>query len=423
MGLDDFVRDEIERIFDMVTKIEDSLTSSNNSRNYITENNNLNANPVSDREVKPNVKSESVNTSNTVIGKDIDDSVFPFSLTIDKKRETDSVIITDDDQDLVPPISKIIVMGVGGAGCNTATNLFDIFKNNNIVDIYAINTDIFQLKRSKAHYKVLIGRKTCRGFGAGNDPTMGEAAMKESIEDIKDIISSADLLFVTCGLGGGTGSGAAPVLLKAAKELGVRTIAVCTLPFSSEGRKKFENAKWAIKQIVEYADTYIFVSNDKLVEIAPKMSIVQAFKLADEVLVTAIRAIAEMILNSGLVNIDFRDVLKIIDNGKTSIIGIGEADSSVENRGIAAVQKALTNPLLDIDISTAKKALISITGDPNLGVIDVDKVLEYVTSKIDANSEDIIWGFFPNEDMNNLVRVTVIVTGIESPLTKVIEED
>ena len=411
MGFDEIVRDEIERIFDMVTKIEDSLTTRNTE-------------PTVEKSGGKKASSEPVKTSNTVIGSDIDESVFPFSLSNSSVRKsTDTVIVTDDDQDLETPISKIVVMGVGGAGCNTATNLYEIFKNNNIVDIYAVNTDVFQLKRSKAHYKVLVGRRTCRGYGAGNDPTVGEAAMNESIDDLKEIIASADLLFVTCGLGGGTGSGAAPVLLKAAKELGVRSVAVCTLPFTSEGPMKFRNAKWAMKQIVDYADTYIFVSNDKLVEIAPKMSIVQAFKLADEVLVTAIRAIAEMILNSGLVNIDFRDVLKIIDNGKTSIIGIGEADSSVENRGIAAIQKALTNPLLDVDISTAKKALISITGDPNLGVIDVDKVLGYVTSKIDANSEDVIWGFFPNEDMNNLVRVTVIVTGIESPISKYLDDE
>jgi len=330
----------------------------------------------------------------------------------DKGIFSESSIISSTDEDFQTPVSRIKVLGVGGAGCNTVSNLYDIFKNSDVIDVYAINTDAYQLRRSRANYRVLIGKKTCKGYGAGNDPKRGEEAIRESLEDIKNIIEDTDILFVTCGLGGGTGSGAAPVIIETAKEMGILTVAICTLPFSSEGKKKFENAKEALIKIMDHADTYIFIPNDKLLEIAPKMSILAAFKLADSVLVTAIRAITDMALKSGAINVDFADVLTVLRGGKTTVIGIGEADTSIENRGIAAVQKALTNPLLDVDISTAKRALINISGDPNIGVVDVNSILAYVNSRI-SSDEEIIWGFFPDKELNNLIRVTVILTGID----------
>ena len=332
-----------------------------------------------------------------------------------KRKETVSSLISSGYDNFETPVSNIKVFGVGGAGCNTATNLYELFKDSETVEVYAVNTDVYQLRRSKAHYKILIGRSVCRGYGAGNNPEVGEAAMKESIEDVKELLDGADIVFVTCGLGGGTGSGAAPVLIRAAKEMGILTVAVCTLPFTSEGKKKFENAKWALNQIIEDADTYIFIKNDKLIEIAPKISIIQAFKLADSILMTAIKAITEMALDSGAINVDFADVLQVLRNGKTAVIGIGEADTSVDSRGIAAVQKALTNPLLDVDISTASKALVNIAGDPNIGVDDVDKILEYVGDKIGSDKE-IIWGYYPDESLENTVRVTVIMAGIEAEI-------
>ncbi|MGQ4891121.1 MAG: cell division protein FtsZ [Candidatus Njordarchaeia archaeon] len=338
-----------------------------------------------------------------------------------KRKETVNSLISEGLDNFETPVSNIKVFGVGGAGCNTATNLYELFKDSETVEVYAVNTDVYQLRRSKAHYKILIGRNTCRGYGAGNNPEVGEAAMKESIEDVKELLEGTDIVFVTCGLGGGTGSGAAPVLIRAAKELGILTVAVCTLPFTSEGKKKFENAKWALDQIIEDADTYIFIKNDKLIEIAPKISILQAFKLADSILMTAIKAITEMALDSGAINVDFADVLQVLRNGKTAVIGIGEADTSVDSRGIAAVQKALTNPLLDVDISTASKALVNIAGDPNIGVDDVDKILEYVGEKIGSDKE-IIWGYYPDESLENTVRVTVIMAGIEADISNPFSE-
>ncbi len=330
-----------------------------------------------------------------------------------KAIRTGRTIISKDSDDFDTPISSIKVIGVGGAGCNTASYLYELFKDNGIIEVYAVNTDVFQLKKSKADYKILIGKNICKGYGAGNNPEIGEAAMRESIEDLRELIANTDILFVTCGLGGGTGSGAAPVLIEAARELGVTTIAVCTLPFTSEGKKRFENARWALERIVESADTHIFVSNDKLIEIAPKISILQAFKLADSVLVTAIKALTDITLNDGAINVELSDALAVLRNGGSAVIGIGEADSSVENRGIAAVQKALTNPLLDVDVSTANKALLNISGDPSIGVDDVNKILEYINSKIGTDKE-IIWGLFPNEALDDIIRVTVILTGIET---------
>jgi len=399
---------DIERILEEINKIEDKILSNSIGQN--------NSKKKESKDIKapltPMINDQEKKEEKAFKPRYTGRKIFQVG------SETSYITHGDDLLEDALPRAKIKVFGVGGAGCNTATNLYYYFKNNknsDIVDIYAVNTDVFQLRRSKGNYKVLIGRKLCKGYGAGNDPRVGEAAMKESLNDLKPHIEEADLIFVTCGLGGGTGSGAAPVILEAAKELGKPTVAVCTLPFSSEGKKRFLNANWALERITKAADTYILISNDKLVEIVPTMSIIEAFKLSDEVLVTAVSGIVDMIIEEGLVNVELADVIRVLKDGKLSIIGIGEADSSVENRGIAAVQKALNNPLLDLEITTAKKALVNISGDPNLVVKDINEVLSYISSRIDADSEgDIIWGFFPKEELRNVIRITVILTGIET---------
>jgi cell division protein FtsZ len=260
--------------------------------------------------------------------------------------------------------ARIKVIGVGGAGGNTTSRMREIgIKGGEIV---AINTDAQDLLYANADYKVLIGREISKGLGAGSNPRIGAEAAKEQEQEIKKKISNSDLIFVTCGLGGGTGTGAAPVVAELSKKQGALVIGVVTLPFTVEGAKRIENAMEGLERMEGIVDTLIVIPNDKLLTLAPDLPLPIAFKVADEILTNAVKGITELVTSSGLVNLDFSDVKAVMANGGVSLIGMGESDT--QSRALDAVDKALNNPLLDVDIKNATGALVNVIGGPDLSL-------------------------------------------------------
>jgi len=303
--------------------------------------------------------------------------------------------------------ASIKVIGSGGAGNNTITRMMEV----GIVgtETVAVNTDAQDLLYSDADVKVLIGKEITGGLGAGGDPKIGEEAAKESREDLKKMLEGSDLVFVTCGLGGGTGTGSSPVIAETAKKLGALTIAIVTLPFTMEGHQRMENAKDGLENLRKTVDTIIIVPNDKLLEIVPDVSLATAFKVADEILVNSVKGIAELITKPGLINLDLADVRTVMSGGGLAMIGMGESDT--ENRAIEAVEKALTNPLLSLDIDGADGALINVTGGPDITIREAQEIVEAVSSRLAPNAK-IIWGAQISQDLRETVRTLVIVTGV-----------
>ena len=306
--------------------------------------------------------------------------------------------------------ARIVVVGCGGAGNNTITRMHQVGVEG--VTLVAVNTDAQDLLYTDADIKVLIGRDITNGLGAGANPQIGEAAAKESREEIKRAIGKADLVFVTAGLGGGTGTGSAPIVAEVAKKEGALVVGVVTLPFEMEGKHRMENAKMGLKKLEEFVDTLIIIPNDKLLELVPDVSINTAFKVADEILVNAVKGIAELITKPALINLDFADVRAVMGNGGLAMIGIGQSDT--ENRAREAVQKALHNPLLEVDVDGAKGALIHVSGGADLTLKEAKEVVESVTSKLDPDAK-VIWGAMIEPELGDSLRVMIVVTGVESP--------
>ena len=324
----------------------------------------------------------------------------------------DSRDVDNDLRRIIEDIqARILVIGVGGAGNNAVTRL----NQTGIVGAITLsaNTDAQQLLYSHSHKKLLLGRDLCRGLGAGNDPQIGAEAAEESGETLKDILSKVDMCFIVCGLGGGTGTGAAPVIARLAKNLGVLTVAICTLPFEVEGRIKAKNAREGLRRLYECSDTTIVVPNEKLIEIAPDLSLKEAFLVADEILIRAVKGLTELINRPGDVNVDFADVRRVLGEGGAAIIGLGESNSQ-ENRAKEAVEDALTNPLLDVDIRTAKSVLLNITGGKDLNLKQTEEVIRAVTDQL---SSDIIvkFGVIIDPDLQGKIRATIVVSGVRSP--------
>ncbi|MEX2701652.1 MAG: cell division protein FtsZ [Candidatus Baldrarchaeota archaeon] len=313
--------------------------------------------------------------------------------------------------------TKILVVGVGGAGNNTITRLMEIGIDG--AETLAINTDAQDLLYTDAHHKLLIGRKLTGGLGAGNNPAVGEAAAKESYEEIKEAVV-ADLVFITCGLGGGTGTGAAPIVAEAAKDQGALTISICTLPFRIEGRKRIKNALMGLKNLLNVCDTVIVIPNEKLLDIVPNLSIAEAFRVADEILIRGVKGITELVTRPGLVNLDFADVKSVLENGGMSLISMSEAEG--EKRAETAVKKALQNPLLDVDINGARGALINISGSQDLTLHEAEIIVENVASKLEPDAE-IIWGALIDGELKGAIRITLIISGVNSPYLVESEED
>lgn len=306
--------------------------------------------------------------------------------------------------------ARILTVGCGGAGCNTLSRMMGVGVQG--AETIAINTDAQDLLYTTADRKVLIGRDITGGLGAGNDPERGEAAAREDEPVIKDNIYGVDLVFVTCGLGGGTGTGGAPVISEIAKKLGALTVGVVTLPFTVEGTRRRLNAEQGLERLRAVTDTVIVIPNDKLLQLAPDLPIGAAFKVADQLLMDAIKGVIEMITKPGLINLDFADVRTVLQNGGVAMVGIGESDTS--NRSVEAVDEALNSPLLDVDITGAKGALVNVMGSPDMTLEEAEKIVSHVSESLDTEAH-IIWGAQISEDMKNAVRVMVVLSGVHSP--------
>ncbi|MBS3168288.1 cell division protein FtsZ [Candidatus Woesearchaeota archaeon] len=306
--------------------------------------------------------------------------------------------------------AKIRVVGCGGGGNNTINRMSEVGISG--TETIAINTDAQDLLYTNASNKILIGRELTGGLGAGSIPKVGEDSARESEKEIKEALQHGDLVFITCGLGGGTGTGAAPVVAEVAKKLGILTIAIVTLPFAMEGQRRYANAIAGLEKLESIVDTLIVIPNDKLMELCPGIPLHTAFKVADEILTNSVKGIAEMVTRPGLVNLDFADIKTVMSKGGVAMIGVGESDS--ENRAIESVEKAIQNPLLDVDITGASGALINILGGPDLSLDEARKIVETVTERLDEDARTI-WGAQISEDLDKTVRTLIIVTGVNSP--------
>jgi cell division protein FtsZ len=306
--------------------------------------------------------------------------------------------------------ANIKIIGAGGAGNNTITRLLQVGVTG--AEAIAVNTDAQDLLYTDADVKLLIGKNLTGGLGAGADPRIGEEAAKESKNEIKKIISGADMVFVTCGLGGGTGTGSAPIIADIAKKSGSLTIGIVTMPFTMEGKQRMENARAGLEKLKNCVDTLIVIPNDRLLEIVPDVSITTAFKVADEILVNAVKGITELITRPGLVNLDFADVRAVMRDGGLAMIGTGDSDG--EDRAIEAVERALNNPLLDVDIDGAKGALINVSGGTDITIKECQEIVETIATRLNTDAK-IIWGAQIVKELGETIRAMVIVTGVNSP--------
>jgi cell division protein FtsZ len=307
-------------------------------------------------------------------------------------------------------IANIKVVGVGGGGVNAVNRMIEAGLKS--VEFIAINTDAQALLLSQAELKIDIGRKLTRGLGAGSDPEIGRQAAEEHIEELQDILKGADLVFVTAGEGGGTGTGGAPVVAEVAKNLGALTIAVVTKPFEFEGKRRALQAEQGIQVLREKVDTIIVIPNERLLSIVSEdTSVVDAFKKADEVLLHGVQGISDLITVPGLVNTDFADIRTILQDAGTALMGIGEATG--EGRAVNAARHAITSPLLESSIEGARGVLLHIAGGPNLGLLELREAAKIVkeVAHPDAN---IIFGNVIDESLGDKVKVTVIAAGFDS---------
>ncbi|MHA1383461.1 MAG: cell division protein FtsZ [Candidatus Helarchaeota archaeon] len=301
--------------------------------------------------------------------------------------------------------ARIKCVGIGGAGNNAISRLYEMGVED--VGTLAVNTDAKDLLYTSADEKFLIGRRLTGGLGAGNNPEVGQAAALESADEIRPLLN-VDLLFVTCGLGGGTGTGAAHVIAEIAKDLGALVVSICSIPFNVEGLRKKQNAMWGLERLSQVSDTLIVIPNEKLLGIAPDLSLAEAFAVVDEILIRGVKGIADLITRPGLVNVDFADVrTTLLDSGE-ALIGLGESQDPEE-----AALNALNNPLLDLDIHSARGALINVMGNCNMSLQDTRTVINTITEELNPNCE-VIWGALIDPELKNTIRVTALISGIKS---------
>ncbi|MBI3291123.1 cell division protein FtsZ [Candidatus Falkowbacteria bacterium] len=307
----------------------------------------------------------------------------------------------------IETFAKIKVIGVGGSG-GAAINRM-VRSGIKGVDFLVINTDVQALHHSQAPTKLHIGKMTTRGLGAGMDPEIGEKAAEESQNEIRELLKDADMVFITCGLGGGTGTGAAPIIANMAKDSGALTVAVVTRPFSFEGAQRRAIADRGLENLKNKVDAIITIPNDRLLQIIDKKtSLLEAFKICDDVLQQGVQGIAELITIPGLINVDFADVKTIMRETGSALMGIGQ--SSGENAAIEAAKAAVSSPLLEISIEGAKGILFTVVGGVGLGMHEVNEAAKVITQSADPSAK-IIFGAVIDEDMKDEVRVTVVATG------------
>ena len=332
-----------------------------------------------------------------------------------------------DDEEILKFIEetkqKIYIVGAGGSGSNTLDRLFELGTSG--VSLIAMNTDAKHLLRVRANKKIILGKQVSKGRGAGSNPAVGEKAAQESIEEIKGALSEASLVFITCGMGGGTGTGSAPVIAEAAKKAGALTVAVVTLPFASEGKIRMENALQGLDKLRKQTDTLIVIKNDKLLNLVPDLPLNTAFKVCDEVLAGSVKGIAELVTKSGLVNVDFADLRTILSEAGFAAIGLGEAslDAKHEDRARVAVETALTSPLLDADISSSSRALINVIGGEDMTLKEAELIVSEVSKRIDPASH-IIWGARVEGNIKkSSMRVLVVLAGVKFPKYDYVPKD
>lgn len=307
--------------------------------------------------------------------------------------------------------AKIYVIGVGGGGGNAVSSMIEEGGITG-VDFIAINTDAQALLSNKANIKVQIGENLTKGLGSGGDPEVGKKAAEESVEKIKEEIQGADMVFITCGMGGGTGTGASPIIARLAKEMGILTVAVVTKPFEFEGRRRMAVAEEGIESLKEVVDTLIVVPNQRVLQIVEKdTSILDAFRKIDSVLHQGVKGIAELVTIPGLINVDFADVRSIMQDAGTALMGMGTG--SGEKRAVSAVKEAISSPLIDVSIEGAKGVLFNIIGGPDLSMVEVDEAASIVAKTVSPEA-NIIFGAVIDENMVDQVKVTLIATRFET---------
>ena len=340
--------------------------------------------------------------------------VLDFAKEAVENTETHSI----NFEELKAGKANIKVFGTGGMGSNAVTWLYN--KGINGATIYAANTDALHLSVTKADEKLLIGKELTRGLGAGGMPNKGREAAKEALVDVKKAVSGSDMVFVIAGMGGGTGTGAAPVIAQLAKETGAVVIGVVTMPFESE-KARIDKAEFGLQELRDVTDTCIVLDNNRLVDIAGQLPLEQAFAVANELVSTMIKGIVETITLPSLINLDYADVSTIMKNGGVAVIGIGEADT--QDRVMEAVKQALTHPLLDVDYQGATGALIHVTCGPDLKLEEFDVIGRAVSENLSPEAQVII-GARISKDFAGKVRVITIMTGVKSPyvLGKAIED-
>lgn len=310
----------------------------------------------------------------------------------------------------IETFARIKVIGVGGSGHNAIHRMME--EGIRGVEFVAINTDAQALHHSSADQKIHIGKTVTRGLGAGMNPEIGKAAAEESRDEIFDSIKNADMVFITGGLGGGTGSGASPVVAELAKKAGILTVAVVTKPFAFEGAKRKEIAERAIDTLKQQVDTIIVIPNDRILQIIDKKtSLLDAFKTVDDVLRQGVAGISDLITTPGMINVDFADVKAVMQNSGSALMGIGRATG--ENRALEAARAATSSPLLELSIDGAKGVLFNVTGSADLGMYEVDEAAKFITKSVDPEAK-IIFGAVIDDEMDEEVKITVIATGFSA---------
>jgi cell division protein FtsZ len=328
-----------------------------------------------------------------------------MELIVQKAAEQNQLSV----EDLKVGQANIKVIGAGGAGNNMVTWLYK--RGIKGAEIIAVNTDKQHLQISEADKKFIIGRDVTRGLGCGGFPQKGAEAAQESLADLKATLHDSDMVFVCAGMGGGTGTGSAPVIAQIAKDTGAIVIGTVTMPFNIE-RARIEKAEFGLEQLRKYSDTVIVIDNNRLVQIAGNLPIQQAFAVANELVSTMIKGIVETIAIPSLVNLDFADVRAIMTNGGVAAIGVGSSDTT--NRVDEAVKGALENPLLDINYAGATGALIHVIGGPDMTLDEINRVGEQVTTELDEDA-NVIWGARVDDSMKGKIMVMTIITGVTSP--------
>ena len=309
----------------------------------------------------------------------------------------------------ITPVASIKVLGVGGGGCNAVNRMIKTGLKG--IEFIGINTDAQALYHSESATKINIGKATTRGLGAGSNPDIGRQAAEESLEEIRDAIEGSDMIFITCGLGGGTGTGASPVIANLAKEMGILTVGVVTKPFAFEGHRRKSQAEEGLENLKNKVDTLITIPNDKILSIIDKKTpLNEAFAVVDDVLRQGVQGIADLITVHGLINVDFADVKTIMENAGSALMGIGYG--SGENRAVEAAKSAVESPLLELSIDGAKGVLFNITGGNDLSMFEVDEAARIITEAADPEA-NIIFGAVINDSYTGEIKITVIATGFD----------